>query len=95
MDIDLDFTINLAKEEIVEAKVKISKRLADYMWQEGYSLNAEPRKHYALLSFSFAYINNASNRRLKSTSWIDAMFCLWNTRESKEMVLLKDSIFLR
>ena len=25
-------------------------------------MNAEPRKHYALLSFSFAYINNASNR---------------------------------
>ena len=62
VDIDLDFTSNLAKEEIVEAKAKISKRLADYMWQEGYSLNAEPRKHYALLSFSFAYINNASNR---------------------------------
>ena len=32
------------------------------MWQEGYSLNAELRRHYALLSFSFAYINNAGNR---------------------------------
>ena len=31
VDIDLDFTSNLAKEEIVEAKTKISKRLADYM----------------------------------------------------------------
>lgn len=62
VDIDLDFTSNLAKEEIVEAKAEISKRLADYMWQEGYSMNAEPRKHYALLSFSFAYINNAGNR---------------------------------
>ncbi len=25
-------------------------------------MNAEPRKHYALLSFSFAYMNNAGNR---------------------------------
>lgn len=32
------------------------------MWQEGYSLNIEPRKHYALLSFTFSYINNARNR---------------------------------
>ncbi len=62
VDIDLDFTSNLSKEEIEEAKSEMSKKLADYMWQEGYSLNAEPRKHYALLSFTFAYINNAGNR---------------------------------
>ena len=62
VDIDLDFTRNLAKEEIEEAKSEISKKLADYMWQEGYSLNAEPRKHYALLSFAFAYTNSAGNK---------------------------------
>lgn len=62
VNIDLDFTKNLAKEEIEEAKLKISKKLENYMWQEGYSLNSEPRKHYALLSFAFSYINNASNR---------------------------------
>ncbi len=62
VDIDLDFTSNLAKEEMEEAKSEMSKKLADYMWQEGYSLNAEPRKHYALLSFSFAYINSAGNK---------------------------------
>ena len=62
VDIDLDFTKNLSKEEIEKEKLKLSKRLTDYMWQEGYSLNAEARRHYALLSFSFAYINNAGNR---------------------------------
>ncbi len=62
VDIDLDFTSNLAKEEIEKVKVEFSERLKDYMWQEGYSLNIEPRKHYALLSFTFSYINNARNR---------------------------------
>ncbi len=62
VDIDLDFTSNLSKEDIEEVKSEMSKKLTDYMWQEGYSLNAEPRKHYALLSFSFAYINNVGNR---------------------------------
>lgn len=62
VDIDLDFTENLSKDEIDKEKAKLSKRLTDYMWQEGYSLNAEPRRHYALLSFSFSYRNNAGNR---------------------------------
>ncbi len=62
VDIDLDFTSNLSKEEIEETKSEMSQKIINYMWQEGYSLNAEPRKHYALLSFSFAYMNNAGNR---------------------------------
>ncbi len=62
VDIDLDFTNNLSREEIEKTKSEMSKKLADYMWQEGYSLNVEPRKHYALLSFTFAYMNNAGTR---------------------------------
>ena len=62
VDIDLDFTKNLVKEQIEEAKIEISKKLTDYMWRYGYSLNAESRNHYALLSFTFAYMNNAGNR---------------------------------
>lgn len=62
VDIDLDFTKNLSKEEIEKEKSILSKILTDYMWQEGYSLNTESRRHYALLSFTFAYINNASNK---------------------------------
>ncbi len=62
VDIDLDFAENLSKNEMEKEKSKLSKRLTDYMWQEGYSLNVEPRRHHALLSFSFAYINNAGNR---------------------------------
>lgn len=62
VDIDLDFTSNLYKEEIEKVKEDLGEKLKNYMWQEGYSLNTEPRKHYALLSFTFSYINNALNR---------------------------------
>ena len=62
VDIDLDFTENLSKDDIAEIKEKFTKRLTDYMWQEGYSLMVSPREHYALLSFTFNYVNNVGNR---------------------------------
>lgn len=62
VDIDLDFTENLTKDEVIEVKSKFTKRLTDYMWQEGYSLLQNPREHYALLSFVFNYVNSAGNR---------------------------------
>ena len=62
VDIDLDFTENLSKEEVTQIKEEFTKRLTNYMWQEGYSLMVPPKEHYALLSFTFNYINNAGNR---------------------------------
>lgn len=61
VDIDLDFTVNVGKNELAEIKERFKKRLTDYMWQEGYSL-ADSRDHFALTSFLFNYINNAGNR---------------------------------
>lgn len=61
VDIDLDFTVNVGKNELAEIKERFKKRLTDNMWQEGYSL-ADSRDHFALTSFLFNYINNAGNR---------------------------------
>ncbi len=61
VDIDLDFSENVSKEDLPQIKEKFKKRLNDYMWQEGYSL-ADSRDHFALTSFLFNYINNAGNR---------------------------------
>lgn len=61
VDIDLDFTVNVSRDDLPEIKEKFKKRLTDYMWQEGYSL-ADSRDHFALTSFLFNYINNAGNR---------------------------------
>ena len=62
VDIDLDFTENLSKEKIKETKAIFTKRLLDYMYQENYALSVSSKEHYALLSFTFNYINNAGNR---------------------------------
>ena len=61
VDIDLDYTENVVREELPAAKAKIGKRLTDYMFQEGYSL-IDTREYFALISFVFGYINCAGNR---------------------------------
>ena len=62
VDIDLDFTENLSNAEIEKVKSKFTKRLNDYMWQEGYSITQNSMESHALLSFVFNYINSAGNR---------------------------------
>lgn len=61
VDIDLDYTINSGREELLEIKEIFKKRLTDYMWQEGYSI-AEVRDSFALMSIVFNYTNTAGNR---------------------------------
>lgn len=61
VDIDLDLAINVSRDELINIKEKISKRLTDYMLQDGYTL-ADKREHFALESFLFYYTNNAGNR---------------------------------
>lgn len=61
VDIDLDLTMNLSKEELVNVRNEISKRITDYMINEGYRLKISNLNRYALLSLVFSYINNAGN----------------------------------
>lgn len=61
VDIDLDFTENIPRDELLLVKERFSKRLTDYMWQEGYSV-ADTRDSFALTSFLFNYVNSAGNR---------------------------------
>lgn len=61
VDIDLDLALNAAKEELPDIKEVFSKRLTDYMWQEGYSLSNR-REYFALTAFIFNYVNSAGNR---------------------------------
>lgn len=61
VDIDLDFTENVGRDELIGIKERLKKRLTDYMWQEGYSI-AEARDSFALTSVVFNYTNSAGNR---------------------------------
>lgn len=57
----MDLALNAAKEELPDIKEVFSKRLTDYMWQEGYSLS-DRREYFALTAFIFNYVNSAGNR---------------------------------
>lgn len=61
VDIDLDLTENVDKETLQSVKDSITKRLTDYMRQEGYSLS-DKRNYFALTALLFNYINSAGNR---------------------------------
>ena len=61
VDIDLDLTENIPRDELLLVKERFSKRLTDYMWQEGYSV-ADTRDSFALTPFLFNYVNSAGNR---------------------------------
>lgn len=54
VDIDLDFTVNVNRDELPEIKETFKMSLTDYMWQKGYSL-ADSRDHFALTSLLFNY----------------------------------------
>lgn len=57
VDIDLDFTVNVSRDDLPEIKEKFKKRLTDYMWQEGYSL-ADSRDHFALTCVFNIFVGN-------------------------------------
>lgn len=60
VDIDLDFSLNTSRNEMMEIKEKFRKRLIDFMIQEGYVLE-DAREYFALNSFVFKYKNSAGN----------------------------------
>lgn len=62
VDIDLDYTDNVSKYEILEIKSVFKKRITDYMIQEDYFLNEGSKENHALLSLVFSYINSAGNK---------------------------------
>lgn len=62
VDIDLDLTINIQKDELVIIRNKIEEKITQYMINEGYQLKVTNVNRYALLSLIFSYINNAGNK---------------------------------
>ena len=60
VDIDLDLTMNVGKNEMMEIKEQIKTRLINYMLQDDYVLE-DIREYFALNSFLFKYTNSAGN----------------------------------
>lgn len=62
VDIDLDLSNNLSKEETSILKKETYEKITDYMSNNGYNLSVSPRMSYALLSFQFYYTNAWGNK---------------------------------
>lgn len=61
VDIDLDFTTNSSRDEMMQARKQIKALLVDYLEKNGYQLGKYTREHHALDSIKATYINAGGN----------------------------------
>jgi len=65
VDIDLDFTPNLSKEEVADQRAIIKHRLNNYMKKEGYELEEDKSKFtHSLDSCVYSYMNTGDTKDL-------------------------------
>lgn len=57
VDIDLDFSKNISREEMLETRKALSSRISKYMEANGYRLSPKSKNHHALDSFVYEYQN--------------------------------------
>lgn len=62
VDIDMDYTPNDTKEDMLEAREKITAIIKDYMEAEGYQLSKGSRFTHSLDAFYYQYQNAGGNR---------------------------------
>lgn len=62
VDIDMDYTPNDTKEDMLEAREKITTLIKDYMEAEGYQLSKGSRFTRSLDAFYYQYQNAGGNR---------------------------------
>lgn len=62
VDIDMDYTPNDTKEDMLEAREKITVLIKDYMDAEGYQLSKGSRFTHSLEAFYYQYQNAGGNR---------------------------------
>ena len=57
VDIDLDFSENVSRDDMMASRIRINDRIHKFMSATGYSLSSKSKDHYALESLVFNYIN--------------------------------------
>ena len=57
VDIDLDFSENISRDEMLGKRPMITERISKYMSANGYVLSDKSKQHHALDSFVFEYQN--------------------------------------
>ena len=61
VDIDLDYTKNSSRDDMLEDRIKIKSLLIDYLEKNGYQLGKDSREHHALDSIKATYTNAGGN----------------------------------
>lgn len=62
VDIDLDFSENLAKVEMAEVRAQLKNNLIAHIQDNGYTLSEKPRGHFALDSLLLSYLATSGNK---------------------------------
>ena len=62
VDIDMDYTPNDTKEDMLEGRERITTLIKDYMEAEGYQLSKGSRFTHSLDAFYYQYQNSVGNR---------------------------------
>lgn len=57
VDIDLDFSQNIPRNEMLNVREVITERISKYMTANGYVLSGKTKRHHALDSFVYEYQN--------------------------------------
>ena len=65
VDIDLDYTNNSSRDDMLKDRKKIKSLLIDYLGKNGYQLGKDIREHHALDSIKATYINAGGSITLK------------------------------
>ena len=93
VDIDFDFNLNVAKEEMLVIREKIKKEIIGYMLDEGYSLSDNSKFVHTLDSFVFSY-NTLSNSKdvLKIEINYSNRVHVFNPKADKKEISLKSIV---
>jgi predicted nucleotidyltransferase component of viral defense system len=59
VDIDLDYCVNLSRDEMLVQRNKIGEQISKYMTSQEYSINPNSKTPHSLDSFVYDYINSA------------------------------------
>lgn len=62
VDIDLDFTKECSREEMIACREQLNNEILNYMYSQGYTLNPKSKNPHSLDSWVFYYQNAGGNR---------------------------------
>lgn len=78
VDIDLDYSENVPREEMLAQREIITERIRKYMAAAGYRPSLKSKTYHALDSFVFEYVNAGGmkdNLKIEINYMLRAMFC--------------------